>query len=51
MDMELQFPTRDVEIRKACSKMLGLSKAASNKFTKEELLDICEKRGYITIEK
>lgn len=44
---EVRFPTRDVDVRNICSRMLGLSKIASDRLTKEELLDLCEKRGYI----
>lgn len=45
---DLSFPVRDEEVREVCSQMLGLSKSCSKKFTKEELILVCQKRGYIT---
>jgi hypothetical protein len=46
---EVKLPERDVDRRKVFCSMLHISCRAGNKFTMEELEDICIKRGYLTV--
>ena len=44
---EIRIPERDEDRRRVFEKMLGITRTIGNRFTAQELEDICLKRGYL----